>query len=69
MPEISITKAPYPNAGETLWVTIGFTSSTFDKFIDLRNNGLGAFYMEYIVKLDNEAGNSIPVKQAKDFFA
>jgi hypothetical protein len=40
----------------------------FNKFINLRNNRLGAFYMEHIVKLDNEPGNSMPVKQAEDFF-
>jgi hypothetical protein len=39
------------------------------KFVDLRNNRLRAFYMEHIVKLDNETGNSIPVEQAEDFFA
>jgi hypothetical protein len=38
------------------------------KFIDLRDNRLGAFYMEYIVKFDNETGNAIPVKQVEDFF-
>jgi hypothetical protein len=48
---------------------MGFVGSVLYKFIDLRNNRLGAFYMEYIVKLDNETGNTMPVKQAEDFFA
>jgi hypothetical protein len=39
------------------------------KATDLRNNRPGAFYMERIVKPDNEAGNSMPVKQVKNFFA
>jgi hypothetical protein len=43
--------------------------SMLNKFIYLRNNRLGAFYMKYIVKPDNESGNSMPVKQVEDFFA
>jgi hypothetical protein len=48
---------------------MGFVGSVLYKFIDLRNKRLGAFYMKHIVKLDNETGNSIPVKQVEDFFA
>jgi hypothetical protein len=36
--------------------------SSLDKFIDLRDNRPGAFYMEHIVKPDNKIGNPIPVK-------
>jgi hypothetical protein len=43
--------------------------SVFHKFIDLRDNSLGAFYMEYIVEPDNKIGNAMPVKQAEDIFA
>jgi hypothetical protein len=48
---------------------INFMGSMFNKFIDLRNNSLGTFYMEHIMKPDNKAGNPTPVKQVKNFFA
>jgi hypothetical protein len=47
---------------------INFMDSMCNKFVDLRNNSLGAFYVEYIVKLDNKTGSSIPIKQIEDFF-
>jgi hypothetical protein len=50
-------------------MTVRFMISMLHKFINLSDNGLGAFYMEYIVKPDNEIGNPISVKQAKNFFA
>jgi hypothetical protein len=39
-----------------------FMVSMLYKFIDLGDNRPGTFYMEYIVKLDNEIGNPVPVK-------
>jgi hypothetical protein len=48
---------------------INFMGSMFNKFIDLRNNSLGTFYMEHIMKPDNETGNFMPVKQIENFSA
>jgi hypothetical protein len=45
-----------------------FMVSMLYKFIDLSDNRLRAFYMEYIMKPDNEIGNPVPVKQAEGFF-